>query len=75
MAIDVSTDDLLQSDFAPLEAIIRARAAEAGAEIALQDETSRLSWRELDAAIDRIAAGLQRDRTAIVRSAAGTRLK
>jgi acyl-CoA synthetase (AMP-forming)/AMP-acid ligase II len=54
-------DELLQSDFAPLSELIRARAAEQGGRQVLADAEASLTWRKLDALIDRVAARLQAD--------------
>lgn len=52
-------DELLQSDFVTLGELIRARAAELGDRQALVDAEGNLSWREMDALVDRIATRLQ----------------
>ena len=53
--------DMLESDFATLPDLIRAHARERPADIAAADAERRLSWSELDAFVDRIAARLQQD--------------
>ncbi|QDZ07152.1 acyl--CoA ligase [Sphingomonas panacisoli] len=57
----MSAADLLTSDFAVLPDILRAHAAEQPDKIAVADAVSTLSYAELDALMDRIAAALQRD--------------
>jgi acyl-CoA synthetase (AMP-forming)/AMP-acid ligase II len=52
---------LLEADFATLPDLVRAHAAERPDAIAAADPARRLSWSELDATIDRIAARLQAD--------------
>lgn len=52
-------DDLLQSELAPIDAFIRARAKEAGGDRAISDPWRSLTWSELDGFVDRIAAQLQ----------------
>ncbi len=51
----------LASDFAALPEIIRAHGIERGAKTAIVGEDGALSYAALDAAMDRIAAALQRD--------------
>jgi len=51
----------LASDFATLPDIIRAHASERGAKTAIVGEDGALTYAALDAAMDRIAAALQRD--------------
>ena len=51
----------LASDFATLPEIIRAHGIERGAKTAIVGEDGALSYAALDAAMDRIAAALQRD--------------
>lgn len=53
--------DLLAGNFATLPDLIRAHAAERPDAVAAADADRRLSWSELDALVDRIAAGLQQD--------------
>jgi acyl-CoA synthetase (AMP-forming)/AMP-acid ligase II len=53
--------DLLASEFAPVTDILRARAAELGDSVALSDPNRSVSWTELDALVDRVAARLQAD--------------
>ena len=53
--------DMLAGDFATLPDLIRAHAAERPDAIAAADAARRLSWSELDALVDRIAARLQQD--------------
>ena len=48
-------------DFTPLAATIAATARENPARIAMRDEARSLNYGELDAAMDRVAAALQRD--------------
>jgi acyl-CoA synthetase (AMP-forming)/AMP-acid ligase II len=48
-------------EFAPLSQSIAATAREAPTRRAVADERKSLTWAELDALVDRIAAGLQRD--------------
>lgn len=52
---------LLEATFATLPDLVRAYAAERPDAIAAADPVRRLSWSELDATIDRIAARLQAD--------------
>ena len=52
---------LLEADFATLPDLVRAHAAERPDAIAAADPARRMSWSELDATIDRIAARLQAD--------------
>jgi acyl-CoA synthetase (AMP-forming)/AMP-acid ligase II len=51
--------DMLQCDFVPFSDLIRAHAAEQPFAVAIADEHERLTWRDFDARIDRIAARLQ----------------
>jgi acyl-CoA synthetase (AMP-forming)/AMP-acid ligase II len=53
--------EMLESDFATLPDLVRAHARERPADIAAADAERRLSWSELDAYVDRIAARLQQD--------------
>ncbi len=55
----MTTADLLSADFATLPDLVRAHAAERPSAIAVADADGRLSWAELDALADRIAARLQ----------------
>jgi len=57
----MSAADLLTSDFAALPDILRAHAEEQGDKIAVADANATLTYAELDALMDRIAAALQRD--------------
>ncbi|MGN6691251.1 MAG: class I adenylate-forming enzyme family protein [Sphingopyxis sp.] len=52
---------LLDTDFATLPDLVRGYAAERPDDIAATDPARRLSWSELDAMMDRIAARLQAD--------------
>ncbi len=52
---------LLDTDFATLPDLVRGYAAERPDDIAAADPARRLSWSELDAMMDRIAARLQAD--------------
>jgi acyl-CoA synthetase (AMP-forming)/AMP-acid ligase II len=52
-------DDLLRSDFTTAGDLIRARAGELGDQQALIDDHGGLSWREMDALVNRVAAQLQ----------------
>ncbi|WP_353229832.1 class I adenylate-forming enzyme family protein [Novosphingobium sp.] len=51
--------DVMAAEFLPLPTILAAHAARRGAAIALADEHTQLTWAEMDAVTDRIAAGLQ----------------
>jgi len=62
--------DLLNSDFATLPDLIRAHAQERGDRIALADDRATLTYAELDALVDRVAAALQRDGVALGQSVA-----
>jgi len=55
--------ELLHADFATLSDLIRAHAAERPNKIAIVDERSSITFRELDRLMDRVAAALQRDGT------------
>ncbi|HMO76533.1 MAG TPA: class I adenylate-forming enzyme family protein [Sphingopyxis sp.] len=57
----MTATDLLAGDFATLPDLVRAHAAERPDAIAAADPARRLSWSELDAMMDRIAARLQAD--------------
>ena len=67
----MTSSDLLTGDFATLSDLVRAHASERPDAVAAADPVRRLSWAELDATVDRIAARLQAeglakgDRTAI----------
>jgi acyl-CoA synthetase (AMP-forming)/AMP-acid ligase II len=54
-----SSADLLAADFTDHSELFRAHAAEQPDKIAMADEEGRISWGELDALVDRIAARLQ----------------
>lgn len=56
-----NTSELLASDFATLPDLIRAHAAERPDDRAVADPNGRITWRELDALVDRVAARLQSD--------------
>jgi acyl-CoA synthetase (AMP-forming)/AMP-acid ligase II len=56
---DIQT--LLDADFATLPDLVSAHADVRPDAIAVADSDTRLSWRELDAMVDRIAARLQRE--------------
>jgi acyl-CoA synthetase (AMP-forming)/AMP-acid ligase II len=56
-----SSENLLASDFATLPALVKAFAAERQDAPAVADPDGRISWKELDAFVDRIAAKLQAD--------------
>jgi long-chain acyl-CoA synthetase len=51
----------LNQTFGELSALIRMHAADRPDSIAIVDDTSRLTWREFNALMDRCAAALQRD--------------
>jgi len=53
--------ELLAGDFAPFADLIRAHAAERGDRLAVATTDATLTFAELDARMDRIAAALQRD--------------
>jgi acyl-CoA synthetase (AMP-forming)/AMP-acid ligase II len=57
----MTASDLLAGDFATLPDLIRVHASERPDAIAAADPARRLSWSELDAYMDRIAARLQQD--------------
>jgi len=57
----MTASDLLAGDFATLPDLIRVHASERPDAIAAADPARRLSWSELDAMMDRIAARLQQD--------------
>lgn len=54
-------EDIIESPFIPLSVILRAHAARRGDAIAIADETSWISWIDLDTMLDRVAAALQRE--------------
>jgi acyl-CoA synthetase (AMP-forming)/AMP-acid ligase II len=58
-ALSRSSADLLAADFTDHSELFRARAAEQPDKIAIAEEEGRISWGELDALVDRIAARLQ----------------
>ncbi|MBA3942175.1 MAG: 4-coumarate--CoA ligase [Sphingopyxis sp.] len=57
----MTSQTMLESDFATLPDLVRAHASERPDDIAAADAARRLSWSELDAYMDRIAARLQQD--------------
>jgi acyl-CoA synthetase (AMP-forming)/AMP-acid ligase II len=57
----MSIQELMERDFATLEAMVRERAREIGEKPALIDIRRTLTYAELDALMDQIAAALQRD--------------
>jgi long-chain acyl-CoA synthetase len=57
----MTSAQMLESDFATLPDLIRAHARERPSDIAAADAARRLSWSELDALVDRIAARLQQE--------------
>lgn len=57
----MTSAQMLESDFATLPDLVRAHARERPTDIAAADPARRLSWSELDALVDRIAARLQQD--------------
>nr|WP_206069725.1 class I adenylate-forming enzyme family protein [Novosphingobium olei] len=57
----VTIEEIAEAEFMPLTTILRAHAARRGGAIALADEQTQVSWRDLDATIDRVAAALQRE--------------
>ncbi len=56
--------DMLATDFATLPDLIRANAVTYADRIAIADDETHITYAELDAAMDRVAASLQRDGTA-----------
>ncbi|GAC1408953.1 MAG: class I adenylate-forming enzyme family protein [Novosphingobium sp.] len=54
-------EHIVEAEFVPFSDILRAHGARRGDAIAMADETARVSWAELDATVDRVAAALQRD--------------
>lgn len=61
MEKDVTAQELLSGAFATLPDLIAAHARERGDKPAVADDTGTLTYAELDARMDRIAAALQRD--------------
>ena len=59
IVLSPSSAELLGREFADHSAVFRAHAAEQPDTIALADEEGRVSWRELDDLVERIAARLQ----------------
>jgi len=57
----VTVEELLSQDFGTIADVIRAQAVEQGEKPALVDAKRTISYRELDALMDRIAVALQRD--------------
>jgi long-chain acyl-CoA synthetase len=57
----MSAEELLSREFGTMEAVIRAQAKELKDKPALIDPSRTISYVELDALMDRIAASLQRD--------------
>ena len=57
----MTTEELLSQDFGTLADVIRAHAVEQPAKPALVDARRTISYGELDALMDRVAAALQRD--------------
>jgi acyl-CoA synthetase (AMP-forming)/AMP-acid ligase II len=57
----MAIDPAIWQDFTPLSQSIAATARNAASRAALADGLKRLTWAELDALVDRIAASLQRD--------------
>ncbi len=57
----MTSTDMLESGFATLPDLVRVHAGERPDAIAAADPMRRLSWSELDALTDRIAARLQQD--------------
>jgi acyl-CoA synthetase (AMP-forming)/AMP-acid ligase II len=58
-ALSRSSAELLAADFSDHSELFRAHATEQPDKIAIADEEGRISWRALDALVDRIAARLQ----------------
>ncbi|GAO40018.1 putative fatty acid--CoA ligase [Sphingomonas changbaiensis NBRC 104936] len=58
-ALSRSSAELLAAEFADHSDLFRAHAAEQPDKVAIADEEGRISWGELDALVDRIAARLQ----------------
>ncbi|MFY8195160.1 MAG: AMP-binding protein, partial [Novosphingobium sp.] len=54
-------EDIVESEFTPLSAILRAHAARRGEAVALADQNRTVGWAEMDALLDRIATALQRE--------------
>ena len=59
MTAPLTVADILAADFVPLPTILAAHAARHGSALALVDGHRKVSWAELDAQVERIAAGLQ----------------
>ena len=59
-----TTADLMRADFATLPDLIRANAAATPDKTAIADDSTTITYAELDRAMDRVAAALQRDGTA-----------
>ncbi len=59
--MDLPAVEMLKHDFATLPDLVRAHAAERGAKTALVAGDGTLSYEDLDAEMDRVAAALQRD--------------
>ncbi len=57
----MTVEELLQQEFGVLPALIAAHAVEQPDAIAVIDGARSATYRELDALVDRVAAGLQRD--------------
>ena len=57
----MSTEELLQREFATLPELIREHAAQAPSAVSLVQDDRQLTRAELDALMDRVAAALQRD--------------
>ena len=57
----MTVEELLSQDFGTIADVIRAQAVEQGEKPALVDAKRTISYRELDALMDRIAVALQRD--------------
>jgi long-chain acyl-CoA synthetase len=61
----MSTEELLQREFATLPELIREHAAQEPGAVALVQDDRQLTRAELDALMDRVAAALQRDGVAM----------
>ena len=57
----MTSNKMLEGDFATLPDLVRAYAAERPDDVAAADPARRLSWSELDVIMDRVAARLQAD--------------
>lgn len=57
----MTADQILEQEFGVLAALVATHAAERGDAVAVVDGERSLTYRELDALVDRVAAGLQRD--------------